>query len=159
MEQTASRTTGASRETIPSIIEQKVNSPRLPPAKARPTLKPLGGLRVEDLETQWQRDEERYTQKMATLKRRMTTCTRIIEEYKAKGNQSAVEEKERQLGADKQDYLKLKKRLDGLKERLGQEGKSQPLRMQIRVLSPRQIEMKQRTEDILKLRPVEALKK
>jgi hypothetical protein len=119
----------------------------------------LGGLRVEDLETQWQRDEERYTQKMATLKRRMTTCTRIIEEYKAKGNQSAVEEKERQLGANKQDYLKLKKRLDGLKERLGQEGKSQPLRMQIRVLSPRQIEMKQRTEDILKLRPVEALKK
>jgi hypothetical protein len=150
---------GVSRETPSIKIEEKKSEKIIKgPSRLKLPLKQLGGLRIEDLELQWNKDEERIRLKMFTLKKRITCCTKLIEDYKNKGNTRAVEEKERQLGIDLQEYQKLRGKLDGIKERLGLDDKTKPLKVGIRALSPRQIEIKQRTENILQLKSVSSPK-
>lgn len=111
-----------------------------------------GGLKLEDLEQQWRRDEERYHLKMISVRKKIQAKTKVIEDLKKQGiTGKLLMEKEKQLGADLQEFDKIRGKLDGIRERLG-ESKTEPIKVPMRVLSPRQIEMKQRTEDILKLR-------
>ncbi|KAL0478075.1 60 kDa chaperonin [Acrasis kona] len=118
-----------------------------------------GGLKEEDLQELWMKDEERLSIKLCTLKKRIQAIPKLIIEYERRGDEKSAEEKKKQLGAQIQEFKKTKGKVEGLKERLGVETKITSPKLTMRVMSPRQLEMKHRTECILQLKNVESLKK